>query len=303
MTGSSWGSPARLGARDVAGRAGATTARMALGTALGRLREDAGLSADEVSAATGVPAGLITGMELGEAEVRLWDVAGLYSAYGVSDPADRTMLLGLAHRARCREWWHSYRDVIPPGLDQYFGLEQAASLIRCYCAQMIPALLQTPGYARAAILLRHGRMTERELDRRVDLQARRQQILHGTAPALLWAVIDEAALRRPAGTPAVMDEQIRHLIAMCELPNVTIQVLPFTSGALPAALTGGILAVLRLPGRDLPDIGYLEDFAAGRYYRSPGYLDYFRHLLNQLALQAESAGPPQRVLARILRGT
>lgn len=283
-----------------AGRAGATAARMVLGTALGRLRRGAGLSADQVSAATGVPAGLITGMELGQAEVRLWDVAGLYSAYGVSDPADRTMLLGLAHRARYREWWHSYRDVIPPWLDQYVGLEQAASLIRCYCAQTIPTLLRTPGYARATILRRHGPMTERELDRRVDLQARRQEILHGRAPVRLWAVIDEAALRRPAGTPAVMGEQLRHLIAMCELPNVTIQVLSFTSGALPA-VAGGALAVLRLPDRDLPDIGYLEEFVAGRYYRSPRYLDYFRHVLNQLALQAESAGPPERVLAQILK--
>src|SRR5215472_12180614 len=125
---------------------------MVLGSALRRLRHDAGLSADEASAATGMPAGLITGMERGQADVRFWDVAGLYSAYGISDQAARTMLLGLAHRSKCREWWHDYRDVIPDWLERFVGLEQVASLIRCYSAQMVPALLQAPGYARAAVL-------------------------------------------------------------------------------------------------------------------------------------------------------
>jgi hypothetical protein len=287
---------------DEGGRAGAAAARLVLGAALRRLRGDAGLSAEQASTATGVPAMLIAGLERGQADVRFWDVAGLYSAYGVSDQATRAVLLGLAHRSNCREWWHSYRDVIPAWLEYYVALEQAASLIRCYCAQVIPVLLQVPGYARSAIARRHGDVPERDVARDIELRMRRQQVLHGPAPARLWAVIDEAALRRQVAAPAVMREQLRHLIAVSEMPNVTIHVLPFSVGGLPATV-GGLLAVLRLPDRDLSDIGYLEQLAGGSYFHSIACIDYFRHVLNQLVLQAELAGPSQRMLTTILKDT
>jgi len=283
-------------------RTGATAARMVLGTALSRLRAEAGLSAGEASAVTGVPVPLITGMELGQATVRLWDVAGLYSAYGVSDLAERTTLLGLAHRANGSEWWHAYRDVIPAWFEHYLGLEQAASLIRCYAGQVIPALLQTPDYSRAAVAVTHGDATEADRRRRVELSLRRQQILHGQSPTRLWAVLDEAALRRPPGSVTAMRGQLRHLIELAELPHVTIAVLPFRAGAHPA-ITGGPLVVLRLPDRELPDVAYLEQLGGSKYFQDPAYLDFFRHILNQLALQAEPAGPGSRALKQILADT
>jgi|SRR5579863_2909906 len=280
-------------------RAGATAARMVLGTALSRLRTEAGLSAGEASAVTGVPVPLITGMELGQATVRLWDVAGLYSAYGVSDLAERTTLLGLAHRANGSEWWHSYRDVIPAWFEHYLGLEQAASVIRCYAGQVIPALMQTPDYSRAAVAVTHADATESDRKRRVELSVRRQQILDGEAPTRLWAVLDEAALRRPPGSVTAMRGQLRHLIELSERPHVTISVLPFRAGAHPA-ITGGPLVVLRLPDRELPDVAYLEQLGGSKYFQDPAYLDFFRHILNQLALQASSAGPGVRILKQIL---
>ncbi|HXS65670.1 MAG TPA: helix-turn-helix transcriptional regulator [Streptosporangiaceae bacterium] len=281
------------------GRAGATAARMVLGTALSRLRTEAGLSAGEASAVTGVPAPLITDMELGQASVRLWDVAGLYSAYGVSDLAARTTLLGLAHRANGSEWWHSYRDVIPAWFEHYLGLEQAASLIRCYAGQVIPALLQTPDYSRAAVAASHADATESDRKRRVELSLRRQQILLGESPVRLWAVLDEAALRRSPGSVSAMRGQLRRLIELSEMPHVTIAVLPFRAGAHPA-ISGGPLVVLRLPDRELPDVAYLEQLGGSKYFQDPAYLDFFRHILNQLALQAESAGPGERILRQIL---
>ena len=281
------------------GRGGAVVARVALGAALRRLRSGAGLSADQASAAAGMSAELIGGLERGEAEVRFWDVAGLYSAYGVDDMAVRATLLGLAYRANRREWWHSYRDVIPAWLERYVALEQAASLVRCYCAQTVPVLLQVPAYARAVVVRQHGGAPEHEVERRVELRMRRQRVLDGPAPTRLWAVIDEAALRRRVGRPEVMRAQVVRLIAACEMPNVTIHVLPFSASGHPAAI-GGLLAVLRLPDRELPDIGYLEQLAGGTFYGSRGYVDYFRDVLNQLALQSESAGPSRRILTAML---
>jgi len=291
-----------VGAPARPSRAGATSARMVLGTALSRLRTEAGLSAGEASAVTGVPAPLITGMELGQATVRLWDVAGLYSAYGVSDLAERTTLLGLAHRANGSEWWHSYRDVIPAWFEHYLGLEQAASLIRCYAGQVIPALLQTADYSRAAVAVTHADSSEANRKRRVELSLRRQQILRGESPTRLWAVLDEAALRRSPGSVTAMRGQLGRLIELCELPHVTIAVLPFRAGAHPA-IAGGPLVVLRLPDRELPDVAYLEQLGGSKYFQDPAYLDFFRHLLNQLALQATSAGPGERILKQILAET
>jgi hypothetical protein len=283
-------------------RAGATAARMVLGTALSRLRQGAGLSAGQASEVTGVPTGVITGMELGRADVRLWDVAGLYSAYGVDDVAERSTLLGLAHRANGTEWWHGFRDVIPDWFEHYLGLEQAASLIRLYSGQPVPALLQTPAYARELIRLSHVRFTDAELERRVELRLRRQHILHSDQPLRLWVVIDEAALRRLAGPPSVMRDQIRHLIRLCDLPHVTIRVLPFRLGAHPAN-AGGPISVLRLPDRELPDIAFVEHFGGAEYFQSRAELDYFRHVLNLLALQAAQAGPVKDFLAQVLSET
>ncbi len=275
----------------------ATAARMTLGHALARLREDAGMTTRRASAVTGVQEDVISQIELGLADPGIWDVAGLYSAYGLNDTATRAALLGLAYRANDAEWWHDYRDVIPRWLEGYLGLEQSATLIRSYASQAVPVLLQTPDYAREAIATAGAPGT----GRRLELVMRRQKILDGPAPARLWAILDEAALRRPAGSRSVMRGQLRHLIGMCGQPHVTIGVLPFGFGAHPG--TGGPFAVLRLPGRQLPDVAYTEHQVGGQCYRSARHLDYCRHVLNQLSLAASSAGPAGSILTRILGET
>lgn len=283
-------------------RASATMARMVLGMTLRRLRESAGLSADDASGSAGLlPGTSVSDIELGCTGVRLRDVAGLCTAYGVSDLAERVTLLGLARQANNPPWWHCYLNLIPAWFERYLELEQAASLIRSYTGQVIPALLQTPDYARAVITLVHGPTPEPDLARRLELLMRRQHILRDPQPPHLWTVIDEAALRRRAGTRTAMRAQLRHLIDACDLAHVTIRVLPFHLGSHPA--TGGPLAVLRLPDRQLPDIAYLELPATGLYIRTPAQVDYYRHILNQLAIQAGPAGSPQQILAQILRDT
>jgi transcriptional regulator with XRE-family HTH domain len=280
---------------------GATAARLALGEALARLRRDARMSTAEASTATGVPADVIRQIEEGAADPRMWDVAGLYSAYGVSDLTQRAALLGLAYRASSSEWWHPYRDVIPGWLEYYVGLEQASSMIRSYAPYQVPALLQTADYARETIAATTSTITQREIRRRLELRLRRQQILSRPAPARLWTVIDEAALRRLAASRTAMRGQLRHLIAMCDRPNVTISILPFALGAHPA--TAGPLSIMRMPDHELPDIAILEHLAGGQYYRGAGHLDYFRHILNQLGLTARTAGPAKPILANVLSET
>ncbi|HET9896540.1 MAG TPA: helix-turn-helix transcriptional regulator [Streptosporangiaceae bacterium] len=280
-------------------RASATVARMVLGATLQRLREKAGLSTADASVAIALPAPRIADVECGQIGLRLRHVAGLCAAYGVSDVTLRATLLGLARQANSPQWWHSYADLVPEWFECYLGLEQAASLIRGYTAQVIPVLLQTSDYAREIITLAHRNLAERDVQRRVELRLRRQQVLRGPCPPRLWVMIDEAALRRHAGSRTSMRGQLRHLIAAAELPNVTIRVLPFRLGGHLA--TGGPLAVLRLPDPQLPDIAYLEQLASGVYFRRPAQVDFYRHILNLLAVQAEAAGPPQVMLDQILK--
>ena len=280
-------------------RASATVARMVLGASLQRLRERAGLSAADASVAIALPAPAISDAECGQAALRLRHVAGLCAAYGVSEVSERATLLGLAREANTPQWWHDYADLVPAWFECYLGTEQAASLIRGYTAQVIPVLLQTPDYAREVISLAHGQLSERDLRRRVELRLRRQEILRGPKPPRLWVVIDEAALRRPVRSRTAMRAQLRHLISSAELPYMTIRVLPFRLGGHLA--TGGPVAVLRLPDPQLPDIAYLEQLATGLYFRRPAQVDYYRHILNLLAVQAESAGSPQALLEQVLK--
>jgi len=282
-------------------RASPAVSRMVIGTRLRRLRETRGLSVDEAGLAIQASPAAISGMERGRTRFRLRDVVDLCALYGVSDQAERTTLLGLAQWANSPEWWHPYRDLIPGWFERYLSLEQAATLIRSFHTQVIPGLLQTPGYARGAIAAGHRGASPREISLRVELQLARQALLHQLRKPCLWMMIDEAALRRPVGGRAAMRAQLEYLIEACDIPGVTIGVLPFHLGAHCAA--GGPIALLRLPDPQLPDVTYLEHLATALYYDDPGHVDYYWHAMNQLAIQADAAGPAQPILSRILRET
>ncbi len=114
----------------------------------------------------------------------------------------------------------------------------------------------------------------------------RQQILHRPSPPRLWAVIDEAALRRPIGGAATLRGQIEHLITIAQLSHVKIQLLPFRSGGHAAA--GGPVTLLRFPGDQIPGVVYLEQLTTAIYPRGPGYLLYYWNVLNRVATEAET---------------
>ena len=174
----------RGGAVD-AGQASPMVSRLLAGLTLRRLREGQGLSCEAAGQAIGVPAPEISRLEQGRAGFRMRDLVGLCTLYGVTDQIERVTLLGLARRANSPEWWHVYRDVIPPWFERYLGLEQAASVIRSYEVQFIPGLLQTREYARAVLALGHRNAPQRDFERRVELRMRRQDVLHRPRPVHL----------------------------------------------------------------------------------------------------------------------
>jgi transcriptional regulator with XRE-family HTH domain len=263
---------------------GPVAARIRLGTRLRSLREEAGKSREAAAAAIGSSAPKISRMELGRTPVKERDLAGLLALYGVSGEADRETMLALCRHGGARGWWQAYGDAVPAWMRHYVGLEQAAALIRSYDVQYVPGLLQAPAYARAVFGLPGGPAGERA-ERVLEVRMRRQEILHREQPPHLWAVIDEAALRRPIGGTAVMRKQVEHLLEITQLRHVKVQVLPFRAGGHHAG--GGPVILLRFAGDQLPDVVYLEQLSSAVYPSSPSDLACYWDVLNHLATEAD----------------
>jgi transcriptional regulator with XRE-family HTH domain len=277
---------------------GPTVARIRLGTRLRRLREEARISREDAGAAIRSSASKISRMELGRTAVKARDLTDLLALYGVGDEAERESMRALSRYGSVPGWWQDYGDAVPAWVKPYLGLEQAARLIRSYDLQLIPGLLQTPGYARAVFSLPGGSHGERA-ERQLAVRLRRQEILHRAEPPHLWAVIDEAALRRPVGGTAVMRAQLEHLLEISQLRHVNLQVLPFRAGGHAAG--GGSVTLLRFAGDQLPDVVYLEQLTSAIYPSSPSDLAYYWDMLNQLATDADPPIASIMILDQIRR--
>ncbi|MFF7788928.1 Scr1 family TA system antitoxin-like transcriptional regulator [Streptomyces sp. NPDC007991] len=281
--------------------AGPMVPRLVLGARLRRLREERGIGRADAGHVIRASPSKISRMEAGRHGFKLRDVTDLLTHYGVTDEAERATLLALAEQANTPAWWQYYSDVVPAWTQTYLGAEQAAGVIRCFQVQRVPALLQTADYARACLRLAHPDAGAREMERRVALRLTRQRILHRQPPTRLWAVIDEAALRRPVGGLSVMRAQLRYLIEMCRLPQVTVQILPFGAGG--HAAEGGPVTIVRLPGGELPDVVYLEQLTTALYPDRPAEIERYWDAMNRLVVEAESPDETPTILHRILQET
>ena len=203
----------------------ATVLRMLLGAQLRRLREAADISAEKAGYSIRGSRSKISRMETGRVGLKVRDVEDLLTLYGVADDQERAKVIALARRSREPEWWTRYNDILPDWFETYLGLESAATSIRTFEMQFVPGLLQTEGYARAVTMLGHQTALPEEVERRVGLRLGRQELLSRAQPPRVWAVMDEAVLRRPIGGPQVMHAQLRRLTEAARLPHVTLQVV------------------------------------------------------------------------------
>jgi Domain of unknown function (DUF5753)/Helix-turn-helix domain len=280
---------------------GPTVLRMLLGAHLRRLREAQGVSREDAGWEIRASESKISRMELGRVSFKERDVEDLLTLYGQVDTDERERLLALARQANTPGWWHRYGDVLPNWFQSYLGLEAAASLIRTYEVQFVPGLLQTADYARSVVLLGHGRAKSEEIDRRVDLRMRRQKILDRADPVQVWAVIDEAVLRRPVGSRATMRGQIQALIDATQRTSVHLQVLPFQVGGHSAA--GGAFSILRFPDQELPDIVYVEQLSSALYLDKRDDVELYVDAMERLCVEADQPERAPDTLRRILKDT
>jgi transcriptional regulator with XRE-family HTH domain len=277
-------------------RGGPTVLRIVVGTQLRRLRESRGISREAAGDAIRASHAKISRLELGRVGFKERDMSDLLTLYEVLDEDVRRDFLALARQANTPGWWHRYGDVLPSWFETHIGLEEAASVIRTYEVQFVPGLLQTEAYARAVIRLGYPRASGIEVERRVQLRMDRQKVLDRPAAPRLWAVMDEATLRRPLGGEGVMRAQLEHLLEASARPNVTLQVAPFAMGGLAAA--GGPITILRFLEPDLPDIVYLEQLTSALYLDKEDDVDNYLSVMDRLC--AEAASPRDTV--RFLKG-
>ena len=278
-----------------------TALRIALGAQLRRLREASQITTDEAGQAIRATHSKISRLERGRSGAKQRDVADLLSLYGVTDETEREGLLTLARQANTPGWWQQYNDILPKWFELYVGLEKAASIIRAYEVQFVHGLLQTEDYARAVILIANAHAPVGEIDRRVSLRMKRQQLLTQPDAPELWAVLDEASLRRPLGGRKVMRAQLEHLLQITDLPNVTLQVVPFDAG--PHAAAGGPFTILRFPEPDLPDLVYLEQLNSALYLDQPDAVIDYVAVMDQLCVQAETGTASKDLLRAVLKET
>jgi transcriptional regulator with XRE-family HTH domain len=280
------------------GGGGPTVQRMLVGARLRRLRTEMGLTREEAAEAIRASEWKIHRLENGQVGFKERDIVDLLRLYEVSDPGEVAEFVALAREANTPGWWQHYGDVLPQWFRTYVDLEAAAAVIRTYEGQFVPGLLQTDDYMRAVVQGAHLEDSNEEVGRRVRLRMARQTLLTGEQPPRLWAVVDEAALRRPVGGREVMRGQLERLVEATKLPNVTLQILPFDAGAHPAMV--GSFSILRFPEQELPDVVYLEHLTSAIYLNKPEEVDQYLHVMESICVRAAAPDRTAELLGKIL---
>jgi transcriptional regulator with XRE-family HTH domain len=261
-----------------------TGRRRRLGAELRRLREAAGLTIDRVAEELECSPSKVSRIETGQVSATPRDVRDMLGLYGVDDTRLEAMVQ-VAREARQRGWWQKFVDV-PDGVPAYVGLETAATSIDVYMALLVPALLQTPDYARAVIAAVRPDLPPSEIDRRVELRLRRQDLLDQERPPRIRVLLDDTVLRRPVGGPAVMAAQRRRLLADADRPAVTIQVLEVGAGA--HAGMDGPFTIFGFPAPAERDVVALDSAADALYLEGPEDVARYRRVFELLLPAARS---------------
>jgi hypothetical protein len=279
----------------------ATVLRMLLGAQLRRLREAADVSSEKAGYEIRSSRSKISRMENGRVGFKIRDLEDLLTLYGLTDGQQRSEVLALARQSSAPDWWARYSDILPGWFETYLGLESAAVGIRSFEVQFVPGLFQTEDYARAVTWLGHHSAAADEIDRRVDLRISRQDLLTRSGPPRVWAIMDEAVLRRPYGGAAVMRAQLRRLVEAAELPHVTLQVIPFASGGHAGA--SGAFSILRFQERDLPDVVYIEQLTSALYLDQRPDVEHYLEVVDQLSGEALTPADSAAFIEQVARET
>ncbi|MER7107345.1 helix-turn-helix domain-containing protein [Streptomyces sp. NPDC000229] len=274
-----------------------TVRRRRLGQELRRLRELKGMTAEEVAERLLVSQSKISRLENGRRSISQRDVRDLCGVYEVEDHRIVDSLMQMAKDSRQQGWWHAFGD-IPYSV--YIGLETDAASLRVYEPQVVPGLLQTRRYAEALITGALPESSPADIEKRVNVRARRQErIKDAETPLRLWAVIDESALRRVVGDRQLMIEQLEHLVDQSHLPHVTVQVLPFDMGAHPGI--SGHYAILEFPDASDSSVVYIEGVTSDLYLEKANDVQRYSVMYEHLRAQALNVEQTRQFIGEVIK--
>lgn len=273
-----------------------TVRRRQLGMELRRLRELAGKSQDDAAEWLGIDATAVSRMESGKRRVTVSHLRSYFQLYGVGSPhAD--YLLQLCRESAQRGWYVSYGKTVPNWFRDYVGMETAAAEVWTWEPLFVPGLLQTRAYTEALNVALNPTRKAEEIQRIVQLRMDRQQRLTDEDPLTVRALIDEAALRREVGSRKVMRAQLQHLIEISKLPNVTVQVIPFSAGAHRGMR--GAFTALRFPEEPMNTV-YLELYIEALYVEAPLEVASYTEIFERLAHTALNRDDTAELIASMI---
>ncbi|WP_235926099.1 DUF5753 domain-containing protein [Actinokineospora pegani] len=213
--------------------------------------------------------------------------------YEVTDSDTREWVLGLSERAGERGYWLALRKDLPADFQELLNVEATLLARRQLATHVVPGLLQTPDYTRALIMGARPGLDFEVAERRVLARMARQRVLHRPKPLRYHVILDDSALTRPIGTPAVLRGQLAKLADIATAEHITVQVLPLAVGASPAV--DGPFSILTLPD-PIPDFGYAESPGGAMYIEER---EVVRELVEQWGILAGQALSPAESLEAI----
>ena len=256
-----------------------------LAAELRSLRTSSGLTRDEIVERTGINVATLYRIEHARVRPQTRTLRTLLDLYGVEE-AHQDELTALLRDARQRGWLHAYQSVLPEQYTTYIGFEGEARGVWNYESLFVPGLLQTEDYARAVIRGGLPSAGRDEIERRVQVRMERQDVLRGDSPLELWVIVDEAALRRQVGGQDVMCGQLRYLLAAAELPQVTLQAIPFGAGA--HAGMPGSFVFMQFADATIADVVYIDSMAGELFLEEESDVSRYRLVFEHLRAVAES---------------
>ncbi|BBG01374.1 MULTISPECIES: helix-turn-helix domain-containing protein [Pseudonocardia] len=279
---------------------GPTAQRIVLGSHLRRLRERAGIRRADAAYAIRGSDSKLSRLEAGKVGFKQRDVLDLLTLYGVADGPEREQVIAMAGESKGSGWWTRYNDVVPGWFEGFVGLESSASRILTYELMFVPGLLQTEAYCRAVVSGGHADLPpdrRAEVEKRVEVRLRRQKVLHRKDAPTFWVVLDEAVLWRPVGGRAVYREQIEHLLDLSALPNVVVQLLPWSLSGYAAEHA---FTMLRFAEPELPDLVYLEEMTGASYLDKRADVERYGRSMDRLTVDALSPDETGQALKKLL---
>ncbi len=260
------------------------------------MRADSGLTREEVAERTGINEATLYRLEVAKARPQTRTLMALLELYGVTNAERRTELLALARQSDEQSWLQSFPSELPEAYTTYISFEGEARSLLNYECLFIPGLLQTEDYARAALQRGMPTATKDEIGRLVEARMSRQAILAREPPLRLWLIVDEAVLHRPVGGRDVMRTQLERLAESADLPQVTLQALPYAVGGHPGM--PGSFVILQFADAGVSDVVYIETQAGDLFLESDTDLSRFSAIFEHLRALAL----PPDASAELIRG-